>query len=128
MQPLASNPHGGELITITGTGLSFSTTVDIDGIPCKVINSSFSEIKCITGAAPAGHPVVSEDGTYPDVQEGYRFKGECIRTYAHLHIGVCLASCIDNDCESDIDFTEFGLCVYRWSRCHKQGVSGYWPK
>ena len=50
--------------------------VDIDGVPCKVIRSSVSEIKCVTGAAPAGHPAVSEDGTYPDVQEGYRFKGE----------------------------------------------------
>ena len=75
MQPLASHPHGGELITITGTGLSLGRAVDIDSIPCKVINSSFSEIKCITGAAPAGHPAVSEDETYPDVQEGYRFKG-----------------------------------------------------
>ena len=80
MQPSASNPHGGELITITGVGFSSSKSsgmaVDIDGIPCKVINSSFSEIKCITGATPVGHPAVSEDGTYPDVQEGYRFKGE----------------------------------------------------
>ena len=80
MKPSASHPQGGELITITGVGFSSSKSsgmaVDIDGIPCKVINSSFNEIKCITGAAPAGHPAVSEDGSYPDVQEGYRFKGE----------------------------------------------------
>ena len=51
-------------------------SVDIDGVPCEVVRSSFSEVKCVTGAAPEDHAAVSEDGTYPTVQEGYRFKGE----------------------------------------------------
>ena len=85
VQPSASHPHGGELITITGAGLSFSRVIDIDGIPCKVISSSFSEVKCITGAAPAGHPAVSEDGSYADVQEGYRFKGKFNVHTVHTH-------------------------------------------
>lgn len=51
-------------------------SVDIDGVPCEVVRSSFSEVKCVTGAALEGHAAVSEDGTYPTVQEGYRFKGE----------------------------------------------------
>ena len=78
MQPSSSHPLGGELVTITGSGFGFSCgmSVDIDGVPCEVIRSSFSEVKCVTGAAPEGHAAVSEDGTYPTVQEGYRFKGE----------------------------------------------------
>ena len=89
VQPSASNPHGGELITITGVGFNSTKSsgmeVDIDGIPCKVISSSFREIKCVTGAAPAGHPTVSEDGSYPDVQEGYRFKGKLNVHAVHTH-------------------------------------------
>ena len=78
MQPSSSHPLGGELVTITGSGfgLSCGMSVDIDGVPCEVIRSSFSEVKCVTGAAPEGHAAVSEDGIYPSVQEGYRFKGE----------------------------------------------------
>ena len=78
MQPSSSHPLGGELVTITGSGfgLSCGMSVDIDGVPCEVVRSSFSEVKCVTGAAPEGHAAVSEDGTYPTVQEGYRFKGE----------------------------------------------------
>ena len=78
VQPSSSHPLGGELVTITGSGfgLSCGMSVDIDGVPCEVIRSSFNEVKCVTGAAPEGHAAVSEDGTYPTVQEGYRFKGE----------------------------------------------------
>ena len=82
VQPSSSHPLGGELITITGSGfgLSCGLEVDIAGVPCEVVQSSFSEVKCVTGAAPAGHAAVSEDGTYSSVEEGYRFKGE-------VHIG-----------------------------------------
>ena len=78
VQPSSSHPLGGELVTITGSGfgLSCGMSVDIDGVPCEVVRSSFSEVKCVTGAVPEGHAAVSEDGTYPTVQEGYRFKGE----------------------------------------------------
>ena len=78
MQPSSSHPLGGELVTITGSGfgLSCGMSVDIDGVPCEVIRSSFSEVKCVTGAAPEDHVAVSEDGIYPTVQEGYSFKGE----------------------------------------------------
>ena len=83
MQPSASHPHGGELITITGVGLNCGAVVDIDGVPCKVIRSIFEEVKCVTGAAPEDHLAVSEDGIYSEIHEGYRFKGEldvsCIR-------------------------------------------------
>ena len=114
VQPSASHPHGGELITITGVGLSGGMAVDIDGIPCKVIHSSFSEIKCVTGAAPSDHPAVSEDGTYPSVQEGYRFKGELsILEYVHFSCELMCGSCV---------------CVCRWPRCYRQGVSGNWQK
>ena len=120
VQPSASHPLGGELITITGAGLSCDMAVDIDGIPCKVIHSNFSEVKCVTGAAPAGHAAVSEDGTYPSVQEGYRFKGE-------VHMGVLVESC---SYLTDIDSTIlFKICILcRWPRCFKQGVPGHWQK
>ena len=77
VQPSAGHPLGRELITITGVGLTCGVTVDIDGVQCKVIQCTFNGIKCVTGAVPEGHPATSEDGIYPEVQEGYRFKGAC---------------------------------------------------
>lgn len=95
-------------------------SVDIDGVPCEVVRSSFSEVKCVTGAAPEGHAAVSEDGTYPTVQEGYRFKGEVHFTV--LVRGYCYNSIID--LHQSMTLLKITLC--RRPRCFKQVVPGHW--
>lgn len=88
VQPEIGSLAGGTMLTIAGRGfpdLDFvdlglpdaaakqgSSTISIlvAGVPCRVVSSSYLEMKCVTGAAPGGAMPVQKaiSGTYP----GYR--------------------------------------------------------
>lgn len=57
VQPTKGGLAGGLLVTLTGSGFSPSSTdynVTIGGARCVVLNSSWTGLRCLTGAAPAG--------------------------------------------------------------------------
>ena len=88
VRPSASHPLGGELITITGAGLSCDMAVDIDGIPCKVIHSSFSEVKCVTGAAPAAMLQCQKMGLIPVFRRVTGLKVRCMWEYLSIVVAI----------------------------------------
>lgn len=83
MSPSSGSSSGGTLLTITGAGFASNKddiSVDIDGVPCEVINASWSEIVCWTGAPEMGSKVIPNEvgGSvmFVGVESGFRFKGE----------------------------------------------------
>lgn len=55
ISPATGSVSGGTLLTITGFGFGESKddiSVDIDGVPCEVVNVTSSEINCWTGVPP----------------------------------------------------------------------------
>ena len=76
--------EGGTLLTIKGTGFGLiqdDIAVDVDGIPCQVVSHSKTEVICWTGRPPPDSPAVATEGlTYPDTEEGLRFRGTCCQS------------------------------------------------
>jgi hypothetical protein len=97
--PQVGSVKGGTMVTITGTGFKVSeideVAVDIDGIPCRVLSASSEEITCFTGAPPTNSPSIADQNmTYPDTENGYRFRG-CRGVNYYHYSGISGASLSD---------------------------------
>ena len=77
--PQKGSVKGGTKITISGTGFGIDTSkvsVDVDGISCTIVSHTKTEIECLTGEPSENSPAVAKaDETYPEVENGYRFRG-----------------------------------------------------
>ena len=60
VSPKTGSMMGGSILTITGDGFSPNPDVTIGGTPCQILSSSYTQIKCQTGATSASQslPVV----------------------------------------------------------------------
>lgn len=60
VSPQTGSVVGGSILTITGDGFSPNPVVQMDGAPCQILSSSYTQIKCQTAARNASQalPVV----------------------------------------------------------------------
>jgi len=77
--PQSGSDQGGTLLTIRGTGFGISAddiSVDVDGIPCRIVSHNASHMRCWTGKPLPGSPAIaSSNNSYPITDQGYRFRG-----------------------------------------------------
>ncbi len=77
VSPAQGSTQGGTLLTITGRGfpdlaaaLGDKVVVDVAGVPCTVVTSTYGKLTCVTGPAPANPPLsaVPHLGQYPGMR------------------------------------------------------------
>ncbi len=79
VHPREGPPQGGTLITIVGAGFGVvqdDVTVDVDGVPCRLVYHSQTVLRCWTGKpADDSAAIAAENGIYPQTDAGFRFRG-----------------------------------------------------